>query len=254
VAEKLEPVWRAAEQTVLAATVMQMDATSITVLDQDAPSATKLGSLWGFCGDEKTALYRYTPTGHASQQGRSDTLGPQDFLARRTGYVVADAATVFDASFARADLIECGCNMHARRYFHKALLAGDDRAARPLAAFMHLYRIEREIKGRSPPEKHTVRQRESRVIYDRLIGWCEAYQPDEPPKSPLGKAIGYLLRQKIPLTRFLTDGRIPFDNGAVERLHVRAALTRKNFLFAGSDAGAQRAAIAYTILGSWCVA
>jgi transposase len=41
----------------------------------------------------------------------------------------------------------------------------------------------------------------------------------------------------------------PIDNGAVERLHVRAALTRKNYLFAGSDAGGERAAIAYTILG-----
>jgi hypothetical protein len=43
---------------------------------------------------------------------------------------------------------------------------------------------------------------------------------------------------------------VPLDNGEAERLHVRAALTRKNFLFAGSDEGARRAAIAYTILGS----
>lgn len=42
---------------------------------------------------------------------------------------------------------------------------------------------------------------------------------------------------------------MPLDNGAVERLHVRAALTRKNYLFAGSDAGGERAAIAYTLLG-----
>ncbi len=44
--------------------------------------------------------------------------------------------------------------------------------------------------------------------------------------------------------RFLEDGAIPIDNGIVERLHVRAALTRKNYLFAGSDAGGERAAIA----------
>jgi hypothetical protein len=52
------------------------------------------------------------------------------------------------------------------------------------------------------------------------------------------------------LQRFLEDGRIPIDNGLSERLHVRVAITRKNFLFAGSDAGAERAAIAYTILAS----
>lgn len=54
---------------------------------------------------------------------------------------------------------------------------------------------------------------------------------------------------RVALGRFLESGLVPIDNGAVERLHVRAALTRKNFLFAGSDAGGDRAAIAYTILG-----
>jgi hypothetical protein len=50
--------------------------------------------------------------------------------------------------------------------------------------------------------------------------------------------------------RSLDYGCLPLDNGIVERLHVRTALTRKNFLLAGSDAGGERAAIAYTILGS----
>ena len=68
--------------------------------------------------------------------------------------------------------------------------------------------------------------------------------------APMGRAIGYLLNHEIPLRRFLDDGVVPIDNGIVERLHVRAALTRKNFLFAGSDAGGERAAVAYTILGS----
>ena len=70
----------------------------------------------------------------------------------------------------------------------------------------------------------------------------------------MGKAIGYLLGNATALTRFLEDGRIPIDNGAVERPHVRTALTRKNFLFAGSDAGGERAAIAYTVLGCCALA
>jgi hypothetical protein len=59
-----------------------------------------------------------------------------------------------------------------------------------------------------------------------------------------------LLNHEIALRRFLDDGVVPIDNGIVERLHVRTALTRKNFLFAGSDTGGERAAIAYTVLGS----
>jgi hypothetical protein len=42
----------------------------------------------------------------------------------------------------------------------------------------------------------------------------------------MGRAIGYLRGNAMALTRFLEDGRIPIDNGAVERLHVRTALTR----------------------------
>jgi hypothetical protein len=65
----------------------------------------------------------------------------------------------------------------------------------------------------------------------------------------MGAAIRYLLNHQLALRRFLEDGRVHIDNGIVERLHVRTALTRKNFLFAGSDTGAERAAIAYTVLG-----
>jgi hypothetical protein len=62
--------------------------------------------------------------------------------------------------------------------------------------------------------------------------------------------VRYVVNHQEALKRFLDDGRVPLDNGEAERLHVRAALTRKNYLFAGSDEGARRAAIAYTILGS----
>lgn len=74
------------------------------------------------------------------------------------------------------------------------------------------------------------------------------------PRSPTGAAIRYLLNHKDALQRFLEHGAIPIDNGAVERLHIRVALTRKNYLFAGSDAGARRAAIAYSILGCCALA
>jgi hypothetical protein len=164
--------------------------------------------------------------------------------------VVADAAGLYDESFKRPDLIECGCNMHSRRYFRKALDRGDGRAALPLAAFKKLYDIEDEIRDRTAEEKRAERQASSKPVHDELVKWCQTHQPHEPPSSPMGAGIRYLLNHQIALRRFLDDGRVPIDNGIVERLHVRTALTRKNFLFAGSDTGAERAAIAYTVLGS----
>jgi hypothetical protein len=135
-------------------------------------------------------------------------------------------------------------------YFTKALDANDARAALPLAAYKRIYEIEAKIRDRTVDERLVVRQAESKPVWDELSAWCEMYKPHEPPSSKLGEAIRYFTNNQRALGRFLENGVIPIDNGIVERLHVRAALTRKNYLFAGSDTGGERAAIAYTILGS----
>ena len=252
----LRPLWRAALTEVLAAIIMHLDGTSLPVLDKSEAGGIRIGSLWGYVGDnngELTALYLYASTGKKTGQ-REGELGPEDMLARRVGRTVADASSLFDASFKRDDLIECGCNMHARRYFTKALDAGDARASLPLAAYKKIYEIEEEIRQRDSDGKRAERQARSKPVFEELVSWSRKHQPHEPPSSALGRAIGYLLNNEIALKRFLDDGSIPIDNGVVERLHVRTALTRKNYLFAGSDAGAERAAIAYTIIGCCALA
>lgn len=230
---------------------MHLDGTGLPVLDDKSPGNIKLGSLWGYVGvDEhaQTALCLYTSTGKAKGQVDGE-VGPDEMLAWRQGYTVADASSLFDAGFKREGIIECGCNMHARRYFAKALDAGDARAALPLAAFKKLYEVEEKLRGREAADLLEGRQRRSRPVYDELLSWARVHRPHEPPSSMMGKAIQYLTNHAAALTRFLDDGVIPIDNGVVERLHIRTALTRKNFLFAGSDAGGHRAAVAYTVLG-----
>lgn len=253
--DALRPLWRAAKTKVLGATVMHLDATSLPVLDRDHPSGLRTGAIWGYVGaevgdaqTEYTALCLYTSTGKSHGQ-REGELGPAEMLAQRVGLTVADASGLFDDAFKRPELIECGCNMHARRYLIKALDAGDSRAALPLAGFKKLYDVERELKAAPVEERRLARQAKSKPVYDDLMAWGVAHQPYEPPASGLGRAIQYLINHQLALRRFLDDGAIPIDNGVVERLHIRTALTRKNFLFAGSDAGAERAAIAFTILG-----
>lgn len=140
--------------------------------------------------------------------------------------------------------------MHSRRYFVKALDAGDKRAALPLAAYKKLYEIEAEIRDRDPDAKLAERLARSKSVWDELVAWCHTHKKYEQPSSPLGVALRYLTNHHVALGRFLEYGYVPMDNGVVERLHVRAALTRKNFLFAGADSGGERAAIAFTILGS----
>jgi len=248
VTDLLRPLWRAAIAECIGSKVMHLDATGLPVLDHDASGGKRLGMLWGYVGDN-VAAYIYASTGKKLGQ-KPGELGPEDILALREGPTVADASNLFDASFQNnRKLIECGCNMHARRYWVKALDAGDTRAALPLAAYKKLYEIEDEIRDCDPDTKLAARQARSKPVFDELVAWAEAHQRYEPPASKLGEAIRYLLNHRVALGRFLEFGFVPIDNGAVERLHVRAALTRKNFLFAGSDAGGERAAIAYTILG-----
>lgn len=244
----LRPLWRAAVAECIASTVMHLDATGLPVLDRGAAGGKRIGSLWGYVGDDVCA-YVYASTGKARGQKLGE-MGPAEILAMREGYTVADASSLFDASFAsRPNLIECGCNMHARRYFVKALEAGDTRAALPIAAYKKLYEIEDEIRDRDPDERLAVRQKESRPVFDELIAWARVHQTFEAPSSKLGEAIRYLLNHHVALGRFLEAGIVPIDNGAVERLHIRAAIARKNFLFAGNDDFGERAAIAFTILG-----
>jgi transposase len=245
--ELLCPLWRLAIASVLAARVMHLDATSLPVLDRNAPGNKKLGALWGYVGDQDCAAYVYTSTAKKLAQ-KPGEIGPEDMLRRRSGFTVADASNLFDASFRREDLIECGCNMHARRYYVKALDRGDPRAALPIAAYKKLYEIEDELRDLDEAAKLAERQARSKPVFDELVSWCRTYQPHEPPSSPLGTAIQYQLNHQEALGRFLEHGVVPIDNGIVERLHVRAALTRKNYLHAGSDSGGERAAIAYTIL------
>lgn len=247
--ELLRPIWVYLVAQVLAATVMHVDATSLPVKDNDSPKGITTGSLWGYVGDESSAVYFYTRTGKKVGQVEGE-IGPQDLLARRKGFVVADAAGIFDEAFERDDLIEVGCNMHARRYFIKALDANDARAAVSIAAFKALYQVEDAVRGQSSALRLEVRAHRSRPIYDELIAWCQKYRLLEPPSSLLGRATGYLLNHHVALTRFLGDGRLPIDNGIVERLHRRPAVGRRAFLFAGSHAGAERAAIAYSILAT----
>ena len=248
VTDLLRPLWRAALSECIGSKVMHLDATGLPVLDRGVPSGKRIGSLWGYVGDD-VAAYVYVSTGHAKGK-KPGELGPEDILALREGYTVADASNVFDASFqSNPKLIECGCNTHGRRYFVKALDAGDQRAALPLAAYQKLYEIEDEIRDRTPDAKLAVHQARSKPVFDELVAWAKSYQPYEPPTSKLGESIRSLLNHRVALGRFLESGLVPMDNGAVERLHIRAALTRNNYLFAGSDAGGERAAIAYTVLG-----
>ena len=64
----------------------------------------------------------------------------------------------------------------------------------------------------------------------------------------MAKAIAYGTKRWSALSRFLDDGRLEIDNNAAERAIRPLVLGRKNWLFAGSDAGGARAAAIASLL------
>ena len=245
----LRPIWQGLITAVLGSVVMHIDGTRLDVRDDKTQQKVVTGQLWGCVGDTTHAVYLFTSTGKKNGQIPGE-MGPEELLALRRGPIVADAGSTFDKTFQRADVFEVGCNMHGRRYFKKALDAGDARAALAIKAFKSLYDVEATVRDVDDARRLEERQKRSRPVYDELLAWCQLLRPLEPPSSALAKAIAYTLNHRVALTRFIDDGRLPIDNGIVERLHRKPAIGRRNFFLAGSFAGGQRAAIAYSVLAS----
>ncbi len=249
----LEPVWRALLNEVVNSTVMQIDGTRMPVHHKEKGKAqvVRRGTLALAVGDGRSAAFTYASTGHKRGERDAD-MSLEDLLALRPGgLVVADADTKFDASFMRDELVECGCSMHGRRYFVKSLDAGDARAAPALAAFKKIYAIERVlVEEQGLREEALARERTKHAgpVWLQLKQWSEHINDTVLPASKLAIAARYLLRHYDAITRYLTDGRIPLDNGLVERLFRRVAIVRKNALFVGSHDGGRRAAVIFSVL------
>lgn len=243
-ADVLAPVADANERRVLESVVVGTDATGIKVLDPSSPENIVRGTIWCYVGDQKTVVFRYTPTGEGA-------TGPWSFLRGRKGYVQADAHNVFDRLFngSAAECLEIGCWFHARRGVF-ALKDTDNRVAYPLLLIRRLYRLEyladlRKLEGE---ERARFRQERSESVLDRIKRWADYLHDQEPPDTDIAKAAGYFRNHWTALGRFVRDGRLGLDNSIVERQIRYIALGRKNYLFCGSHEAAVRTARLYSLV------
>ena len=123
-------------------------------------------------------------------------------------------------------------------------------AAEALARIGKLYEIEQAIRGRAAEERCTVRKARAGPKLEAIKAWFEATLAQVSTKSALAIAIRYALTRWAALVRYRDDGHIDIDNNAAERSLRAVALGRKNYLFAGSDAGGERAAAIYSLIGT----
>jgi transposase len=244
VADEVKPIVERISQKAMAARELQTDGSGLKVLDHDDPGGIRRGTMWCCVGDRRHVIFRYAKDGSGEE-------GPWRYLQGRKGYVQADAANIFDRVYngKEAEATEVGCLAHARRRYYD-LVDSDVRVAYPLKLFAQLYRIENlaDLRRLTPDERLELRQSRSSPIMDRYRRWLVRTVASEPPAGALAKACAYSLNHWEALTRFLTDGNLPLDNNLCEQQIRSLALGRRNYLFAGSDAGAERAAILYSLL------
>jgi transposase len=143
-----------------------------------------------------------------------------------------------------------GCWAHARRRFFEAQLTDRERALIGLGFIKRLYEADR-VASRAPPIRRTEeRRRLAAPVLEAFKAWMDAESLSVLPKLPISDAIGYARNQWGALTRFLDDARLKLDNNTAERQLRRVAVGRKNWLFAGSDEGAERACVLYSLIAS----
>ncbi len=237
VAELLDPLYRAAKRVLFESKVIGTDDTGVKVLDPKL-SFARTGRIWPYVGDahHPVVVYDYTPT-------RSRD-GPAKFLEGYTGYLQADAYSVYDAFFKPArGLTEVGCWMHARRYFFKALDSDQQHMGPALHLIGRVYAVEDRARGLTGEERLELRRRLSAPVMEKLHKYLLDIQGEVLPKSPAARAVRYALNQWEALTRFLQDGDLEIDNGATERANRDIAIGRGNWTFFGSDHGGKTAAV-----------
>jgi transposase len=249
----LSPLVEAVAGHVMAGEKLHADDTPVPVL---APGTgkTKTGRLWVYLRDERpyggqappAAVYRYSP----DRKGEH----PRAHLAKFRGFLQADGYAGFGPLYESqggqaAAMTEVACWAHVRRKIYDVHLATKAPiAAEALERIGRLFDVERAANGLASDTRRQIRQARARPVIDDLAAFLDSSLPKLSGKGELAGAMRYARGRWEALTRYLDDGRLEISNNAAERAIRPLALGRKNYMFAGSDAGGERAAAIYTLV------
>ncbi len=246
----LAPLVDEVREYVLDALKIHADDTPVPVL---APGngKTKTGRLWTYVRDDRPAGSTEAPAVWFAYSPDRKSEHPANHLATFRGRLQADAFPGFNRLYESGGITEIACWAHVRRKFHDLWEAHQSPISKEaLDRIGALYEIEREIRGRPPDERKKVRNERTRPLLEDLKQWFTITLTKLSKKSDVAVAIQYALGRWTPLLRYCDDGVLEIDNNAAERALRAVALGRKNYLFAGSDTGGERAAAMYTLIGS----
>jgi transposase len=249
----LRPLHRLIEAHVLAAERLHGDDTTVPIL---AKGQTTTGLVWVYVRDDRPFGGAEPPAAlfYASRDRTREH--PERHLADYSGILQADAFDGYIRLYLPdrkpGTIVEALCWSHARRkFFELADIAANARRGKkapisPIA--LEAVNIEREIVGLSMAERLRERRERSADLVEALVSWMRVERAKLSRHAEVAKAIDYMLKRRPAFTRFLDDGRICRTNNAAERSLRGLALGRKSWRFAGSERGAERASIMYTLI------
>jgi transposase len=258
-AAAIRPVANLIRAEVMATDRLHADDTPIRVLDPKMKLAgkergVKEGRIWVYVRDDRPWAGQDPPA--AAYWFSPDRKGehPQKHLENFIGILQADAYAGFRKLYERGldgepRIREAACWAHLRRDFHDIWKSTSSPIAwEALEQIGKLYDIERAINGQPLERRLAARQQQSRPRALAFRTWCEQQLARIPGKSDLAKAMRYALGRWPSFTLFLDDARVAIDNNTAERAIRPIAIGRKNFLFAGADAGGEILADAMTVI------
>lgn len=262
------PLVDAVRRYVMSAQQLHADDTPLPVLDPGR-GRTKTGYLWTYVRDERPWASTSPPAVWLEYSPNRRGEHPHRHLRNFAGVLHSDAYAglngLFECSSHRkrgppknndssnTRITRALCWAHARRKLYDLHVAINSPIAREAVERIgELYRIEREIRGLSPEARRLERQARSVPKLHALHTWFMSVLVQLSKKSELAKAIRYAVKPAHwqALTYYCGNGHVEIDNNAAERSLRPVALGRKAFLFAGSDAGGERAAAMYSLIGS----
>lgn len=219
-----------------------VDATGVLVLAKDQ---CKRAHFYVVVVPREHVIFRFT------RKNDGDTVAA--LLAGFKGYVHADAATVYHELYRQelGHLVEVGCWAHARRKFFDALSRDRERALVGIGFISLLYDAHRaalDVATGIADTDH--RARLARPLLAKLLRWVRQERRLVAEGTPIDLALGYVVRQRRALLRFLSDGRLRLDTNPAELALRKEVVGRKNWLFVGSDDGAQWNTIAVSLIAS----
>jgi len=236
-ADELRPLYSAALTLVPAAPDVHADETSIR-----QQGLERRAFVWTFVTSD-LVVYRYAP----SRSG--DTA--KEVLRDSTGRLVVDQFTGYNAVTKPGKRLRAGCLAHARRKIFEQSEHAETKEA--LDIIGAIYAVEHEARAAEvlgTDEHLALRKQRSRPLFAKLLVWARRHRLAFEPRSGMGRAIRYVLKNFRELGRFLRFATIPPDNNIAESALRRVALGRKNFLFVGSEDAGHDLAVLYTLVAS----